>query len=203
MGYQFVSPMAILSRVDGICRIGIQPDSGIAVIALDTTINVALTGIFIRQLLPALGSSLLFNRTQSRSAETRRRSFLSQFTGRSNNLEGSSSRNASQRNLKMMLIRNVVGTTLLLCATIANNVLFLTWPYAVYSHACQLMCLTDSMYLFSIEKCIAHTDKMSSCIGYAGHTLVDHAYNSGCHRGISANSKHFGDGQCNYASTYP
>lgn len=145
MGYEFVAPRAELSRVDGVCRIGIHPDSGIAVIVLDTTINVALTAIFVWLLLPALGSSLLPNRTASAPTEPKSWSFWNQHKSRRSHQEGSSAWIASQQRLKIMLLRNVAGTSLILSATITNNVLFLTWSFAVYSHACQLMCLTDGM----------------------------------------------------------
>ncbi|KAF2627623.1 hypothetical protein BU25DRAFT_303082, partial [Macroventuria anomochaeta] len=145
MGYEFVAPRADLSRVDGICRIGIHPDSGIAVIALDTTINVALTGIFIWQLRPTLGWIVPWpsSRASNSSTESTKRSFLDLFRRQSDDQERSSARATSQRNLKVMLFRNVVGSSLLLCATITNNAIFLTWPFATHSHACQLMCLTD------------------------------------------------------------
>ena len=125
--FESISPRSELSRVDGVCRIGIQPHSGYALIALDTTINLVLTGIFIWQLRPALGVSVipwLPNRTSGSGSGWK----------------------ASQRNVKAMLLRNVLGTSLLLCTTITNNTLFLTRPFAVYSHACQLMCVTDSKY---------------------------------------------------------
>ena len=151
MGYQFVSPRAELSRVDGICRIGILPGSGIAVIVLDTSINVALTFIFIWQLRPVLGSLTpwrLSHEHNSASGLTKQ-SYLDIIRRRRDDQEQRSSWNTSQRNLKIMLYRNVIGSSLLLCATIANNAIFLAWSFASHSHACQLMCLTDS-------KCIVY-----------------------------------------------
>lgn len=146
MGYEFVAPMVVLSRVDGICRIGIHPDSGIAVIALDTTINVGLTGIFIWQLRPALRSIVPrpFDYPSYGSRRPTERSFLNLSRREPNDEERTSARAASQRNLKAMLIRNILGSSLLLCATITNNAIFLAWPFATSSHTCQLMCLADS-----------------------------------------------------------
>jgi hypothetical protein len=146
MGYEFVAPRSDLSRVDGICRIGIHPDAGIAVIALDTTINVALIGIFIWQLQPALGSTVpwRYNGSADSSARTWNRPFLNLFRRATDKGDLSTARLSSSRQLKVMLIRNVIGSSLLLCATIANNAIFLTWSFALDSHACQLMCLTDS-----------------------------------------------------------
>ncbi|KAI4604649.1 hypothetical protein J4E80_010972 [Alternaria sp. BMP 0032] len=57
MGWQFVNPMAILNHQTGECRIGIERPATIAIIVLDILMNTVLTGIFVWQLRPALGSS--------------------------------------------------------------------------------------------------------------------------------------------------
>lgn len=176
MGYEFVAPRAELSRVDGLCWIGINPGSGIAVIALDTTINVALTGIFVWQLQPALGSIVRWPSSPASNFATQstKRPFLHPFQHQGNEQDRSSAQAISQRNLRIMLFRNVVGSSLLLCTTIANNALFLSWPSASKSHACQLMCLTDS-------KCAElrkehRTDRCLSRIGHVGDELADHTF---------------------------
>ncbi|EAT81022.1 hypothetical protein HBI56_103170 [Parastagonospora nodorum] len=51
--FEFIQPESELSRTDGLCRIGIQPNAAIGVIVLDTVFNVVLTIIFIQQLRPA------------------------------------------------------------------------------------------------------------------------------------------------------
>lgn len=143
--YEYVRPRADLSRVDGICRIGIQPDSAVAVIVLDTTVNVALAAIFIWQLQPTLSS--MVNResygSSKVSAGALSRSCLNIFTTNTDD-DRNTARADSARNLKAMLWRNVVGSCLLLFAQVANNTLFLAWPFALHSYVCQLMCLTDS-----------------------------------------------------------
>jgi hypothetical protein len=148
IGYSYVAPMAALSRVDGICRIGIQHDASIAIIALDTAISLALTGIFVWQLRSTLGSVMVWpsSRTSKASSQQAGKSLLNVIRGKKNDHE-QSVRATSQHNLRIMLIRNVVGSSLILCATIANNAIFTTREFASYSHACQLMCLTDSKYV--------------------------------------------------------
>lgn len=144
--YEYVAPRSELSRVDGLCRIGIRPDSAIAVLVLDTIVNVALAAIFIWQLRPALGS--IVHRDSAGSfkftAGTSNRSLLNIFRPPTSERGRTTTRANSARKVEAMLMRNVVGSCLLLCAQIANNVLFLTWPFATHSHVCQLMCLTDS-----------------------------------------------------------
>lgn len=181
--YEYIAPRSQLSRVDGICRIGIRPDSAIAVIVLDTIVNVALAGVFIWQLRPALGSIVSWDSSGifKFSARTSNRSLLNVIK-RDTDEGRIATRVNPARNVKAMLFRNVIGSWLLLCAQIANNVLFLKWPYATHSHACQLMCLTDSkLGSPNLER---ETD-VYSCIGYASDELADRALDNGNNRGLA------------------
>ena len=202
MGYEFVAPRAELSRVDGICRIGIHPDSGIAVIALDTSINVALAAIFIWQLRPALGSTvpMSLSRTSNASSEPTNRSLLDLLRRNRQHQKRYSARANPQRNLKMMLIRNVVGSSLLLCMTITNNAIFLTWPFATHSHACQLMCLTDSKHIGKSESML--TNQYHSCTGYACHELAYYAVHGRICDHLTAHCEHVRFGKHDYATNY-
>ena len=148
MGYEFIDPRHELSREDGICRIGIRPNAGIAVIVVDITINTVLTGIFIWQLrsafdsvshgVPTSGSGNL------RQSGRRRSSIMALMGGIKPEREGEHEpRRALKMGLKKMVVRNIIGSALVLLNTVINNAIFLTWPFASQSHACQLMCLTD------------------------------------------------------------
>lgn len=144
MGVEYVAPEAELSRIDGICRIGIQPEAAIAMIALDTSVNVILTGIFIWQLRPAAVS--LVRHPGHVTTRARRTSSLSWMLKREENGLSSTGRSLSEKNLNAMLVRNVVASILLLLNTVIPNIIFLTWPAARMSHACLLLCLTDSKF---------------------------------------------------------
>ncbi|RYN87889.1 hypothetical protein AA0119_g12353 [Alternaria tenuissima] len=143
MAWQFVNPFSELNHQTGICRIGIEPQAAMAVIVLDILINTILTGIFVWQLRPALGSaapkmrSLASNTTCVESDSPSHG--LRQWMGKTRH----SMRTSSRSDLRAMLVRNVVGSGFMLMVTVCNNSLFLSWAFAKMSHACLLMCLTD------------------------------------------------------------
>ncbi|KAG9188524.1 hypothetical protein G6011_02447 [Alternaria panax] len=143
MAWQFVNPFAELDHQTGVCRIGIEPQAAMAIIVLDILINTVLTGIFVWQLRPALGSaaprmrSLASDTTCTESDSPRRG--LRHWVSKTRHSMRTSSRNG----LRVMLVRNVVGSGFMLMVTVCNNSLFLSWAFAKMSHACLLMCLAD------------------------------------------------------------
>jgi hypothetical protein len=145
MGLEFIAPESNLSSVDGDCRIGIQPGASVGVIILDSIMNLVLTGIFVRQLRPKVGSVLYQSPGQVYGSARRRRS---PSISRLLNLEEhgllSSGRTSAESNLRAMIIRNVVGSILLLLNTVVPNIVFLAWPNARLGHSCSILCLTDS-----------------------------------------------------------
>lgn len=143
--FEFIQPESEFSRVDSLCRIGIQPNAAIGVIVLDTVFNVVLTMIFIQQLRPAVGSAAHRSMSDARSGDRHRRSpSISRLLSLEESGLGGSSRTSAENSLRAMLFRNLAGSVLLLLNTVVPNVIFLTWGFARWSHTCQLMCLTDS-----------------------------------------------------------
>lgn len=135
IGLEMINPESELSRVDGQCRIGIEPRAAIGMIVVDTVMNVSLTGVFIWQLRPVLAGNI---------ATSRRTSSIFKLLVPSKepaSIDCEPSR--SHTNLKYMLFRNLIGCFILLVNVVVNNTLFLTRSYARLSHACLLMCLTD------------------------------------------------------------
>lgn len=146
MAWQFVNPFSELNHQTGICRIGIEPQAAMAVIVLDILINTVLTGIFVWQLRPALGSAApkmrsLASNTTCVETDSPSHGFR-QWMGKTRH----SMRTSSRSDLRVMLVRNVVGSGFMLMVTVCNNSLFLSWAFAKMSHACLLMCLTDSKF---------------------------------------------------------
>ena len=144
MGWQFVNPMAILNHQTGECRIGIERPATIAIIVLDILMNTVLTGIFVWQLRPALGSSA--PRIFSFASDTAGTSTGSSMQRLRLWMKGTRRAVSSRNNLRVMLVRNVVGSGFMLFVTLCNNSLFLAWNFAKMSHACLLMCLADSKF---------------------------------------------------------
>ncbi|KAI4953694.1 hypothetical protein J4E91_002542 [Alternaria rosae] len=141
MGWQFVSPMAILNHQTGECRIGIERPATIAIIVLDILMNTVLTGIFVWQLRPALGSSA--PRIFSLASDTDGTPSGSSVQRLRHWMKGTRQAVSTRNNLRVMLVRNVVGSGFMLFVTLCNNSLFLAWDFAKMSHACLLMCLAD------------------------------------------------------------
>jgi hypothetical protein len=149
MAFEFIQPESELSRADGLCRIGIQPNAAIGVIVLDTVFNVVLTIIFIQQLRPAVGSAAHQSLSDAQNGNKHRRSpSISRLLSLEENGLRASGRTSAENSLRAMLFRNLTGSVLLLLNTIVPNVIFLTWGFARWSHTCQLMCLTDSKSYF-------------------------------------------------------
>jgi hypothetical protein len=137
--YELVRPRAVLSREDGICRIGALPVTSETMMAFDVAINVTFTVAFVWQLRKLFSSPI----TQSPSTGGLRRTSLHPLpVWEKYGL--STGRTSSENNLRLMLIRNVIGSVLILITTVTNVVTFLTRGFAMMAHACLLMCLTDS-----------------------------------------------------------
>jgi hypothetical protein len=107
--------------------------------------NVVLTATFFWQLRPTIGAMMVWStsRTQDFSIE-RKTSIVSKLLGHENSPLSGYERSRSDATFRLMLLRNFAGSTLLLINTTVNNTLLLTWTFTRESHACQLMCLTDS-----------------------------------------------------------
>ncbi|KAH9863623.1 hypothetical protein J1614_009555, partial [Plenodomus biglobosus] len=144
MAYEFKDPITELSRETGLCRIGVQPHAAIAIMVFDTMLNIALTAIFAWQVRPAIKAdparTLWYpDRAGSEQRLSRRRRVRCMFRERTAGLR----RMSMRRSIRIMLIRNVVGSSLLLVITATNNIVYLTWSSANKSHICLLMCMSD------------------------------------------------------------
>jgi hypothetical protein len=133
IGYEFVNPESDLSRVDGHCRIGVHPRAAIAIIVIDTVMNVALTALFIWKLRP------LCTGTDGRLSAIFKSVGLSKESP-----PIAYAPSPSNTKLRNLLYRNCIGCVVLLVNVVVNNTIFLTWPFARESHSCQILCLSDS-----------------------------------------------------------
>jgi hypothetical protein len=143
MGWEYVNPKSILSREDGECRIGIEPGAAIAIIVLDTVINAVLTAIFLWQLRPGMRSSILHIPGHASDITNLERDLS--IRGFLNRMQEKHelTRISSRSSLRKMLIRNVVGSSLLFFVMVCNKGLYLTLTLAKLGHTCLLMCLTE------------------------------------------------------------
>lgn len=133
--------------------LAIQPGAAIAIIVLDNVINIALTIIFVWQLRPTINSIAHRSPRHTASKVESKSKEVIVWSLRWRNDTARVKNSSSRNNLRVMLVRNVVGSSLLLVITVANNAIFLKWSFAKMSHTCLLMCLTDGKRLFTL-KCV-------------------------------------------------
>ncbi|PVI06433.1 hypothetical protein DM02DRAFT_492803, partial [Periconia macrospinosa] len=152
--YDYHGPKAELSHDSGLCSIGIVPNASIAIMAMDLFLGTVLTGMFIWILRPSFKSvtemisqSNTGDDGRGRRGGGRRWSTKCLAIWASSGVGGRRQRpkgNGSSRDqLKMMLWRNVIGSTIALMATAANITIYLAWSESTRSYACLLGCLTD------------------------------------------------------------
>jgi hypothetical protein len=170
MGYEFIAPEADLSRIDGVCRIGIEPGGAIAMLVLDTVLNVVLTSIFVWQLRPAISTFFIRQSNRRQGTMGGQSSMAKLFHWEQQGL-WSGRRSSSENSLRIMVLRNLIGSALILANTVVNNVIFLTRSFARMSHACLLMCLTDSKFDVASSTCCT-ANRGVSCRRDAHHPLV-------------------------------
>ncbi|KAF1944610.1 hypothetical protein EJ02DRAFT_83860 [Clathrospora elynae] len=142
VAWELVNPMASMSP-SGECRIGIEAGAAVAVMVLDTVINLVLTVIFVWQLRPVMKwVTPAIPGYGNDATGTKRRISIQGFLGWTQDAP-KLLRTSSRPGLRVMLIRNIFGSSTLLVATMINNGLFLKCYFARMGHACLLMCLSD------------------------------------------------------------
>jgi hypothetical protein len=156
MVYEMVNSYHELAPSDGLCRIGISKNAAYLVIGFDTTVNVALNGLFIWLLMPLLRSRAHQDDNGGENAthvgsHTALRRLSSTTTSVMTILKYKrTGRRATpfKETVKGMLWRNVLGSTMILALTLVNNILSLFVADMKLSHVCLLTCLSDSELSF-------------------------------------------------------
>ncbi|KAJ6276654.1 hypothetical protein J3E71DRAFT_403221 [Bipolaris maydis] len=141
-GAQFATRIVVFPGGNGECSIGFRPPTSYLIVAVDVTANLALTGIFIWQLRPAVALQ------------------IPRMPSTANNAGGTNDSNAEgirlwirsvhktvwgshSSKLQVMLVRNVVGALIMLISSITFNILIASQDFARRGHVCMLLCLTD------------------------------------------------------------
>ncbi|XP_014551731.1 hypothetical protein COCVIDRAFT_112147 [Bipolaris victoriae FI3] len=141
-GSQFASRIVVFPGAGRECSIGFRPPTAYLIVALDVTANLALTGIFIWQLRPAVALQIPRIPSTANSAGG----------ANDSNAEGiglwirsvrKTVWGSSLSNLQVMLVRNVVGAVIMLVSSITFNVLMASQDFARRGHVCLSLCLTD------------------------------------------------------------
>lgn len=157
VGVEYIAPRSSISPGDGQCQMGIVPKTAIAIMAFDMGIGAILTGIFVwimRSSFWPVGSMAMQPTSASdhdrRSGQKRWSRRLTRCSSRSGlgeeRKKKARSEKTSREQLKGMLWRNIIGSTIALAATVANNLIFLVWKHAGRSYVCFLACMIDGTF---------------------------------------------------------
>ncbi|CBX97602.1 hypothetical protein IAQ61_001187 [Plenodomus lingam] len=194
LGYEFKDPIAELSSKTGQCRIGLQPYAAIAIMVFDIITNILLTAIFAWQLRPALKAAdppRTSWHTHGARGEREQASLLSSIRCIFRVGRADSGRMSMRSNIRIMLVRNVVGSSLILLVTAANNIIYLAWRSAILSHICLLMCMTDVVLCMLITNWLTMRyprDNADSQCPFT-FTMPDLPYDGTCNPRYAASSR--------------
>jgi hypothetical protein len=141
--WENINPISTLSRVNGICYIGIQRGPVIFLLTFDIAINFILTAMFVWQLRPS--NTAVHGTIPHLSPASKRRisRVLQPFQSKERPRPSTIRSKASQASLRRMIWRTIFGSTLVLVATTINCIMFISWRNSHMGHACLLLCLSD------------------------------------------------------------
>ncbi|KAF2678934.1 hypothetical protein K458DRAFT_315510, partial [Lentithecium fluviatile CBS 122367] len=142
----YLTPIVELSPLDGRCRIGLPPKVSFPLMCFDVGVNFLLTGVFIWLLKPVLShhgllslSGLLGERTAKKLrlgiAKGKGRGNAPQYTDQQ--------RQAWNKNIKILLWKCLVGSTLVMLPTVGNMAQFYVMKGRELGWICLTVCTLD------------------------------------------------------------
>jgi len=142
----YLSPIVDLSKLDGRCRIGLPPKVSFPLLSFDVGVNFLLTGLFFWLLRPVLDLHSVFNvssqlgsvltRVVKRNAREREES--------EHETDGSTLQNAMNKNIKTLLWKCLIGSTLVMLPTVGNMAQFYIMDGRELGWICLTICTLDS-----------------------------------------------------------
>jgi hypothetical protein len=175
----YLTPVVELSQLDGRCRIGLPPKVSFPLLCFDVVINFLLTGVFFWLLRPVLSfhgltkSSTWFG---NKFASKFRRSVKSEVEMGSA-MEGASLKSAMNKNIKTLLMKCLIGSSLVMLPTVANMAQFYIMNSRELGWVCLTICTLDSMstsYSNTILSLINANEH--SLLGRHDSQLADHRF---------------------------
>ncbi|KAF3050364.1 hypothetical protein E8E11_009084 [Didymella keratinophila] len=145
----YMSPVVELSLLDGRCRIGLPPRVSFPLLYFDVAVNFLLTGVFFWLLRPVLDfHGALKARTwcgawcgekiTSKLKKSMKREQQAQVS-----LEGASLKSAMNKNIKTLLWKCLIGSTLVMLPTVANMTQFYIMNSRELGWVCLTICTLD------------------------------------------------------------
>jgi hypothetical protein len=142
----YMSPVVELSSLDGRCRIGLPPRVSFPLLCFDVAVNFLLTGVFFWLLRPVLDlHSLLKTSTWCGEKFTSKlkKSMMKREEQARMSLEGASLKSAMNKNIKTLLWKCLIGSTLVMLPTVANMTQFYIMNSRELGWVCLTICTLD------------------------------------------------------------
>ncbi|KAF9700565.1 hypothetical protein EKO04_001637 [Ascochyta lentis] len=137
----YLSPVVELSKLDGRCRIGLPPRVSFPLLCFDVAVNFLLTGVLFWLLRPVLdfhGLLKLSTGFGDKFTSKVKKSVRRREVELESALEGASLKSAMNKNIKTLLWKCLIGSTLVMLPTVANMTQF----YIMNSRELGWVCLT-------------------------------------------------------------
>ncbi|KAF2626168.1 hypothetical protein BU25DRAFT_344289, partial [Macroventuria anomochaeta] len=142
----YMSPIVELSKLDGRCRIGLPPQVSFPLLCFDVVVNFLLTGVFFWLLRPVLdfhgllkASTWFGSRVTSKVKNSVRKREIEMQSA----LEGASLKSAMNKNIKALLWKCLIGSTLVMLPTVANMTQFYIMNSRELGWVCLTICTLD------------------------------------------------------------
>lgn len=142
----YMSPVVELSSLDGRCRIGLPPRVSFPLLCFDVAVNFLLTGVFFWLLRPVLDFHGLLRASSwcgERITNKLKRSMRKREEQAQMSLEGASLKSAMNRNIKTLLWKCLIGSTLVMLPTVANMTQFYIMDSRELGWVCLTICTLD------------------------------------------------------------
>ncbi|KAF3044391.1 hypothetical protein E8E12_010091 [Didymella heteroderae] len=142
----YMSPVVELSSLDGRCRIGLPPRVSFPLLCFDVAVNFLLTGVFFWLLRPVLDFHGLLKASTwcgEKATSKLRRSIRKREVQAHISLEGASLKSAMNRNIKTLLWKCLIGSTLVMLPTVANMTQFYIMDSRELGWVCLTICTLD------------------------------------------------------------
>lgn len=151
----YLSPVVELSKLDGRCRIGLPPRVSFPLLCFDVAVNFLLTGVFFWLLRPVLNfhgllkmSAWFGERLTSKVKQSVRKREIEVDTA----TEGASLKSAMNKNIKTLLWKCLVGSTLVMLPTVANMAQFYIMNSRELGWVCLTICTFDGKWQHIVKK---------------------------------------------------
>jgi hypothetical protein len=142
----YMSPVVELSKLDGRCRIGLPPRVSFPLLCFDVVVNFLLTGVFFWLLRPVLDFHGLFKVSAwfgDRFNSKVKKSVHKREVALESALESTSLKSAMNKNIKTLLWKCLIGSTLVMFPTVANMAQFYIMNSRELGWVCLTICTLD------------------------------------------------------------